>query len=45
MSAGGAMAANLAVTIPDRAAGIHSGLAYGVADDAFSALCHESRDE
>ncbi|SAL05947.1 PHB depolymerase family esterase [Caballeronia calidae] len=41
MSAGGAMAVNLAVTHPDvyAAAAIHSGVAFGVADEAFSALC------
>ena len=40
MSAGAAMAVNLAVTHPDlyAAAGIHSGLAFGVADEAFSAM-------
>jgi poly(hydroxyalkanoate) depolymerase family esterase len=40
MSAGGAMAVNLAVTYADlfAAAGIHSGLPYGIADDAFSAM-------
>jgi poly(hydroxyalkanoate) depolymerase family esterase len=40
MSAGGAMAVNLAETYPDiyAAAGIHSGLPYGVADELFSAL-------
>jgi poly(hydroxyalkanoate) depolymerase family esterase len=40
MSAGGAMAVNLAVTHTDlyAAAGIHSGLPYGIADDAFSAM-------
>ncbi|GJH30902.1 PHB depolymerase family esterase [Caballeronia novacaledonica] len=40
MSAGAAMAVNLAVTHPDlySAAGIHSGLAFGVADEAFSAM-------
>jgi len=41
MSAGGAMAVNLAVTHPDlfAAAAIHSGVAFGVADEPFSALC------
>ncbi|MDR5883983.1 PHB depolymerase family esterase [Caballeronia sp. LZ032] len=41
MSAGGAMAVNLAVTHPDlyAAAAVHSGVAFGVADEAFSALC------
>jgi poly(3-hydroxybutyrate) depolymerase len=41
MSAGGAMAVNLAVTDPDlyAAAAVHSGVAFGVADEAFSALC------
>jgi poly(hydroxyalkanoate) depolymerase family esterase len=41
MSAGGAMAVNLAVTHPDlyAAAAIHSGLAFGVADEPLSALC------
>src|SRR6478752_6824318 len=40
MSAGAAMAVNLAVTHSDRyaAAGVHSGLAFGVADEAFSAM-------
>ncbi|BAO92867.1 alpha/beta hydrolase family esterase [Caballeronia cordobensis] len=40
MSAGAAMAVNVAVTHPDlySAAGIHSGLAFGVADEAFSAM-------
>ncbi|KDR30797.1 esterase [Caballeronia grimmiae] len=40
MSAGAAMAVNLAVAHPDlyAAAGIHSGLAFGVADEAFSAV-------
>ncbi|WP_250515111.1 PHB depolymerase family esterase [Caballeronia sp. INDeC2] len=40
MSAGAAMAVNLAVTHPDlyAAAGLHSGLAFGVADEAFSAM-------
>jgi poly(3-hydroxybutyrate) depolymerase len=41
MSAGGAMAVNLAVTHPDlyAAAAIHSGVAFGVADEPLSALC------
>lgn len=41
MSAGGAMAVNLAVTHPElyAAAAIHSGVAFGVADEEFSALC------
>jgi poly(hydroxyalkanoate) depolymerase family esterase len=40
LSAGGAMAVNLAETYPDiyAGAGIHSGLPYGVADEPFSAL-------
>jgi poly(hydroxyalkanoate) depolymerase family esterase len=41
MSAGGAMAVNLAVIHPDlyAAAAIHSGVAFGVADEPLSALC------
>jgi poly(hydroxyalkanoate) depolymerase family esterase len=41
MSAGGAMAVNLAVMHPDlyAAAAIHSGVAFGVADEPLSALC------
>jgi poly(hydroxyalkanoate) depolymerase family esterase len=41
LSAGGAMAVNLAVTHPDlyAAAAIHSGVAFGVADEPLSALC------
>jgi poly(hydroxyalkanoate) depolymerase family esterase len=41
MSAGGAMAVNLVVTHPDlfAAAAIHSGVAFGVADESLSALC------
>jgi poly(hydroxyalkanoate) depolymerase family esterase len=41
MSAGGAMAVNLAVTHPElyAAAAIHSGMAFGVADEPLSALC------
>nr|WP_281362455.1 PHB depolymerase family esterase [Pararobbsia alpina] len=41
MSAGGAMAVNLAVTHPDlyAAAAIHSGVAFGIADEPLSALC------
>ncbi|SAL02245.1 PHB depolymerase family esterase [Caballeronia pedi] len=41
MSAGGAMAVNLAVTHPElyAAAAVHSGVAFGVADEAISALC------
>ncbi|SAK99848.1 PHB depolymerase family esterase [Caballeronia pedi] len=41
MSAGYAMAVNLAVTHPDlyAAAAVHSGVSFGVADEAFSALC------
>jgi poly(hydroxyalkanoate) depolymerase family esterase len=41
MSAGGAMAVNLAVTHPDlfAAVAIHSGVAFGVADEHVSALC------
>ncbi|SAL44131.1 PHB depolymerase family esterase [Caballeronia arvi] len=41
MSAGGAMAVNLAVTHPElyAAAAIHSGIAFGVADEQLSALC------
>jgi poly(hydroxyalkanoate) depolymerase family esterase len=41
MSAGGAMAINLAVRHPElfAAAATHSGLAFGVADDALSAMC------
>ncbi|SAK98906.1 PHB depolymerase family esterase [Caballeronia temeraria] len=41
LSAGGAMAVNLVVRYPDRfaAAAIHSGIAFGVADEPLSALC------
>ncbi|MDR5781283.1 PHB depolymerase family esterase [Caballeronia sp. LZ065] len=41
LSAGGAMAINLAVKYSDlyAAAAIHSGLAFGVANEQFSALC------
>jgi len=41
MSAGGALAVNLAVTHPElyAAAAIHSGLAFGVADEQMTALC------
>lgn len=41
MSAGAAMAVNLAVTQPDlyAAAAIHSGVAFGIADEPLSALC------
>jgi poly(hydroxyalkanoate) depolymerase family esterase len=41
MSAGGAMAVNLVVRHPDlfAAAAIHSGVAFGVADELLSALC------
>jgi poly(hydroxyalkanoate) depolymerase family esterase len=41
MSAGGAMAVNRAVTHPDffAASAIHSGVAFGVADEPLSALC------
>jgi len=41
MSAGGAMAVNLVVTHPDlfAAAAIHSGIAFGVADEPLAALC------
>ncbi|WP_087132122.1 extracellular catalytic domain type 1 short-chain-length polyhydroxyalkanoate depolymerase, partial [Caballeronia pedi] len=41
LSAGGAMAVNLVVRYPDRfaAAAIHSGVAFGVADEPLSALC------
>jgi poly(hydroxyalkanoate) depolymerase family esterase len=41
MSAGGALAVNLAVTHPElyAAAAIHSGLAFGVADEQLTALC------
>ncbi|WP_250516930.1 PHB depolymerase family esterase [Caballeronia sp. INDeC2] len=41
MSAGGALAVNLAVTHPElyAAAAIHSGLAFGVADEQLAALC------
>jgi poly(3-hydroxybutyrate) depolymerase len=41
LSAGGAMAVNLIVRYPDRfaAAAIHSGVAFGVADEPLAALC------
>ncbi|BBQ02476.1 hypothetical protein BSFA1_76040 (plasmid) [Burkholderia sp. SFA1] len=41
LSAGGAMAVSLVVRYPDRfaAAAIHSGVAFGVADEPLSALC------
>lgn len=41
MSAGGAMAVNLVVTHPDlyAAAAVHSGVAFGVANEPLSALC------